>query len=212
MGFVVLGFGVLAVTATLLLALNMRDTGISENSSEVREDKPSEAAADENMVDTLKSMTQETREPSEPAPKVNVSRERQENIKESAITGMWQTQIDGGKAVLQIENNVYRIIISFENPNLSRRYSNGTYRLIKDILVFYPNPAWGAPEVPEGSPSIDYDALTQSEFPILVSRQRNNLVFIHPDDEMVPSGVYRPSDSPLLSLIETGIAVWEPLR
>jgi hypothetical protein len=207
MGFVVLGFGVLAVTATLLLALNMRTPAPPENGT-----TPAATPAEENMVDTLNSMTQETRARAEPEPKVNVSRERQENIKESAITGMWQTAIDGGKAVLQIENNVYRIIISFENPNLSRRYSNGTYRLIKDILVFYPNPAWGAPEVPEGAPNIDYDALTQSEFPILVSRQRNNLVFMHPDDEIVPSGVYRPSDSPLLSLIETGIAVWEPLR
>lgn len=208
-GVVVLGFGVVAVAATIMLALHVR------NGAPSAADKPSpeEIAQQEkeDMTQSLQSMKSEPLE--EKQPEVQVSAERQKKIKEKDIVGLWQTKIDGGKAVLQIENGIYRIIVSFDNKNLERRFSNGTYRMIGDILVLSPRSDWGAPEDKNNPDAANnYRALTGSDFPVLVSRQGGKTIWMGANDaEDIPSDVYVPNINPFLTLIQSGVAVWEPL-
>lgn len=188
-GFVVLGFGVVAVAAVILMALNMNAT-------------PAEQAQQE-LADSVKSMPSE-----ESVPEPATEYKRQKNVKPADITGMWQTNINGGKAVVQIENGVYRIVVSFDNRNLERRYSNGTYRMVDDVMILTPRTEWGPPTT-DGA---EYRPLTVSEFPLLVARDGKKLVWQNPKRADVADGdIYIPNVNPFLTLTQNGVAVWEKL-
>jgi hypothetical protein len=207
-GIVVLGFGIVAVAATIMLALHVRSGSSAATGPSAEE---TAAQEQEDMAQSLQSMKSAPAEQKQP--EIRVSAERQKKIKEKDIAGLWQTQIDGGKAVLQIENGIYRIIVSFENKNLERRFSNGTYKMIGDILVLSPRSDWGPPEDQNNQAAADnYRTLTGSDFPVLVSKQGGKTVWMSANGaEDIPPDVYVPNVNPFLTLIQSGVAVWETL-
>lgn len=214
-GLIVLGLGVAAVIGTIFLALHVR----GQQGGAADKQPTAEAMAEQEKQDMAQSLQSMKSAPAAETPKdfeldPGVSTDRQKKIKEKEIVGLWQARVDGGKAVLQIENGIYRVIVSFENKNLERRYSNGVYKMVGDLLILTPRTDWGPPQDksrPEDTSN--YRTLTVSDFPVLVSRQKNKLVWMNAKNaEGVPADVYIPNINPFLSMTRSGVAVWEPLE
>jgi len=129
---------------------------------------------------------------------------RDKDIKEGEITGAWQANIKNAKLLMQMRRGQYKLVIIPGN-NGNRFYSNGTYTLDGDILLLKPDFNISAPQ----SNVTSYAVLTRSPFPVMVTKNKGNLVFQRP----VPAAnVYVPNIHPLLSRAEYDLVVFDVLK
>ena len=195
LGIAVLGVGVLAVLIVGVLAyrslsFSADGQGAQISREEINAFKEAEPIFEEEQA-------------AEEKPKPTYK--RQKSISERQIVGSWDTQIKGGRALLQLQGGTYRLIIVMDNPAASRWYSNGTYTLQDDLLVLSPNMKWGPPK----SKRFGYRVLTRSNMPVMVSKNRGNLVWQVPGPD---ADIYVPNYHPMLNLTEDKIAVWDVLK
>lgn len=192
-GYVVLGFGLLACIAVVMLFFSA--TGQPEAPNQ-----PPDLIAD-SPVEPAPPASQSPRPAPEP---VVIERpERQEDIKIKEIQGVWQARLKDANAVVQIKDGVYRLIISFDYPGLPRRYSNGTYEMKGDQLILTPKSEWGPQKSADGF--VEYLPLTSVGFSTLVARSKETLVWMTTPDQTVEYHVF-------FRLTPEGMVVWTPLK
>jgi hypothetical protein len=193
-GYVVLGFGALAVIAVLMLAfggsndveLTAEQTALGEELTRI--EAPSEAEAQK--------------------PQQKLYLKRQKKIDADDMQGGWQAVIGDYLTVLQIQKGAFQIIMALPDPNRPRKYYSGTYRILDDLIVLKPEFKWGAPKRPPGS-DITYTRLTASSFPMIVGFDKGNMVWQNaPRSE---TRVYVPPRSPLLSGTNMDYIIWKKM-
>lgn len=129
---------------------------------------------------------------------------RQKNLKESQITGAWDAQLDNARALLQIKDGTFRLIIVERDTQGTRFYVNGTYSLEEDILIFEPDTRSKAP-----SDKYDYRILTRAKMPMLVGKYKGKMVWQVPPEEV---DIYVPNYHAVLSRVPNKIAIWSTLK
>ncbi len=195
-GVVILGVGLLAVLIVGILAYRTFSTPFGEDyqGSQVSEEDIDEFK--NTRPQERKSVVQQEKEK---------SYRRQKSISERDITGNWDTRLKEGRALLQMKDGTYRLIMVNDNPASARLFSNGTYKMQDDLVMFYPNMDWGPPK----SRKYGYRVLTRSSFPVLVSKYKGKLVWQLPGRDV---DVYVPNIHPLLSSTPNDLAVWSVLK
>ncbi len=129
---------------------------------------------------------------------------RQKNISESEITGAWDAQLDNARALLQLKNGTFRLILVERDAQGTRFYINGTYTLEDDILVFQPNARSKAP-----SDKFEYRILTRAKMPMMVGKYKGKMVWQIPPEE---ADIYVPNYHAILNRVPNKIAVWSALK
>lgn len=129
---------------------------------------------------------------------------RQKNIRESDITGAWDAQLDNARALLQLKNGTFRLIIVERAAQGTRFYINGTYTLEEDILVFDPDTRSKPP-----SEKFDYRILTRAKMPMMVGKYKGKMVWQVPPEE---ANIYVPNYHAILNRVPNNIAVWSTLK
>lgn len=131
---------------------------------------------------------------------------RQRRIKEKQITGVWDAKLGNARGLLQMKDGGFRLILIDRTSSSLRYYINGTYTLQEDILLFNPD----VRQVPP-SEKYDYQILTRSEFPVMVSKHKGKMVWQEISDD-VDVDVYVPNNHAVLDRAKNGIAVWSALK
>lgn len=192
-GYVVLGFGTLAVIAMLMIAF-----GGNEDAPQTPEQQNLQkelAAAQTAPVDLAEKK------------ETALQFKRQKKIDQGDMQGGWQAAIGDYLAVMQIQKGAFQIIMALPDPNMPRKYFSGTFTTLDDLIILKPQPQWGEPKKPANSPIV-YDALTSSTFPMIVGFDGGKMVW-----QNVPPGVeervYVPARSPLLSLGDMDYIIWK---
>ena len=190
-GFLVLGFGILAVVAVGLLALQnskgVEDT-INQQAAQSAEEQNDLAEALDGIRDGVRT--------------------QQENAIEDAdldtIKGVWETQLVSGKAVIELKKSKYRMIVAGDGESSRRYYSNGTYEIMEDgVLVLTPNLTSRPPQ-----DSYRYSHVHRGPIPVKIGQQEGYMIWTPPG---IQSKVFVPSIHPFLRLASEQIAVWKKL-
>lgn len=133
------------------------------------------------------------------------SLQSRKTITERQLIGDWDSRIDEGRALLQLREGTYRLVIIMDNKAAARWYSNGYYELSEGgLLVLKPNLDWGAP-----TGQAQYRILTRADMPVIASLYKGRLVWQKPDSNI---DIYVPNTHPFLDLIQSKIAFWRVLK
>jgi hypothetical protein len=201
-GFLVLGFGILAVFAVLILAFGGRGG----------EDSPDAA-----MVETIQAeMAQPQDAETIAVPQIPPSRPyentvefpRQKEIDPAVVVGSWQAMVGRYTGVAQLDGRVFQIILASPDPAAPRTYASGTYRVFDDIIEFTPRTHWPAPS-PPGGVALSYAQLTQASFSVVVTFRGGRMVW-----QNVPHSeprVYTTLRSPLFMDEDINYVAWQKL-
>ena len=212
-GYLVLGFGVLAVIAVAILALNAGDDApasavvapVSAPSTAVAPTKTSSQVAQD--------MATELRDKPITVPVKKIERKdlyfkRQPEISATAVEGSWQSQIGNRTAVLKMSGGSYQISIgTTEQPNM-RIYSSGTYKKTEDIFVFTPQEQWSPPTVPKDQ-TLYYKPLTRAPFPVIAAIDGGKMLWQNPPPQETRVDV--PYSMVLLTPHDTPYVVWQKM-
>lgn len=203
-GYLVLGFGVLAVVAVLILAFS--GGGDKE-----------ERQADARVADSLAQDIVPAPAQPAPAPKPVVQQpierkelyfKRQPNLDAAAMEGSWQAAIGKYTVVLQMQKGSYQIVYAQPDPNSRRLYSLGTYKIVaEDMVELTPRLDWPAPTSRMGA---GYEILTRAEFPILVTFQSGRMLWQNPPQS--EKRVLAPYRSPVTAAEDANYVVWQRLK
>ena len=201
-GYLVLGFGVIAVIAVLILAFGKTDVAPDQ-------DAPKPASASEIKAD-LGNSTRTITAPPAPAPvKKDLFFERDADFDAGDMEGDWQATIGRYTAVLQIRKDVYQLILAGPNPNTPRFYSSGTMKVTEDIIMLNPRMDWPPPKAPAGK-VIVYTKLTRAPFPVIAKFDDGKMLWQNvPQDE---KRVSAPFTSPLFKSENVKLATWQHLK
>ncbi len=145
-----------------------------------------------------------------PDPKLVALKElpRQEKIRFKEMAGNWITNSKKGVAVLKLSpDKKYRIVL-INQQNDDRIYSQGDFDKKGDLLTFTPDRAILPPNSVRGRP-INSSRLTFSPFPIMVSKNNENILWQRPSDDM---GVYVPDSHALLHHFEEEVVIWKRMK
>lgn len=201
-GYVVLGFGLLAVIAVLVLALG----GRGSDNQDTQNDKASVQANAGDLRTDMSSRGQVAA----PVPETekDLFFKRDKKFKAERMEGDWQAAIGRYTAVLQIRKDVYQLILAKTDPAAPRLYSTGTYTVNEDIITLTPQESWPAPASPKGR-IIAYDKLTRAPFPVIARFDGDTLLWQNvPQDE---KRVVAPYTSPLFMSEDVKVATWKKL-
>lgn len=225
-GYIVLGFGVLAVIAVLLVAVNRfggasknvvtqnNVTGVAQTDplpSSVKPVTPQNNQDLQNRVaqDLLGNMKENfSTEPIEiqKKDKNQLLFDRQPNIKPSDIEGSWQANVGKKTAVLQMVNGTYQIIIADPMEYSYRKYSSGNYTMIEDIILFQPRTDWPKPKPPPGT-DVQYSQITMAKFPAIAAIQKGKMLWQNPPAS--EKRVYVPRGLAVAKDTANGLIVWQ---
>lgn len=197
-GYLVLGFGILAVIAVLILAFS----GSGEEGETA--DAPQPVQAQELVT----ALSQQSVAVPAPEPVKDLFFERDADFDAGRMEGDWQAQIGEYTAVLQIRKDVYQIILANNDPNSSRFYSSGTYKVYEDIILLNPRLDWPPPAVPKGK-TINYAPMTRAAFPMIAKYEGGKMLW-----QNVPQAekrVVAPYTSPLFGTENVKVASWKKL-
>ena len=197
-----LGFGVLAVIAVLILAFGKDDAAPSPEAAKLAEQKPT------NARDLMADLTDAPQSP-KPVPKVDLFFERDADFAAGKMEGDWQSAIGRYTAVLQIREGVYQLILASTDPVAPRYYSSGTYKVIEDIVMLTPRMDWPAP-ASVGGKIIAYEKLTRAPFPVIARFDGGDMLW-----QNIPQAEKRvtaPYTSPLFMSEDVKLATWKRLK
>lgn len=194
-GYVILGFGAVALLSMLIIALNSPSIDTDE------------ALPDEQTTARLQETIQQTQTPApraQPAssPAAQLVLPRVKSVNESQVAGGWQAQIGDYVAVLQMKGGAFQVILAHPDPARARLYSSGVYRLIDDIVALEPRLDWKAPV----SQGVFYERLTTGSYPMIAGFKDGAMVWqnVPRDDRRI----YAPPRSPLLLDPARNYIVW----
>lgn len=201
-GYVVLGFGVLAVITVLILAFGGRQ---ASKTAEVPEAKTETATNAQALIADLNTApaTIKARE------KKELYFERDADLDAGDMEGDWQAAIGRYTAVLQIRKDVFQLILATPDPASPRLYSSGTYKVLEDIVLLTPRMDWPEPAT-AGGKAASYSKLTRAPFPVLARFDGDKMLW-----QNVPTSetrVLAPYTSPLFMSEDVGVAVWTRLK
>lgn len=201
-GYLVLGFGVLAVIAVLILAFGNDDVPSKPEAAKIEQAAPANA---KDLMADLSAAPQ----PTKPAPKVDLFFERDPDFAAGKMEGDWQGAIGRYTAVLQIREGVYQLILASTDPVAPRYYSSGTYKVVEDIIMMTPRMDWPAP-ASVGGKIIAYEKLTRAPFPVIARFEGGNMLWQNiPQAEKRVTGPYT---SPLFMSEDVKLATWKRLK
>ncbi len=210
-GYVVLGFGVLAVVTVLILAFS---GGVNVNDAPVPEE--ADVKAIQSELATTAPVQQAAADPqparqAAPLPKRTTGKlsfARQENVTAGDLVGSWQSMMGKYTAVIQMDGKVYQIILASPDPAASRIYSSGTYKILDDIVTFMPRTDWPEPSPGRGA-KLKYDKLTRAPFSLLVAFQKGRMLM-----QNVPQSERRVVTTPYSALFmseKIDYVVWQKI-
>ncbi len=173
-GYIVLGFGLVAVVAVLLLAYAGRspDTDVV-----VPDAKRAEAIGGKStaLIQAPKVIPQKTA--------YKLPFKRQPDFDKSSMDGNWQTMIGMFTSVLQMNQGVYQVILAGDDPYMPRYYSSGTYTVEEDIIKFEPQRSWPKPMTKSGGGN--YQIITTAPFNMMTSMYDGKMLWANiPPDEI----------------------------
>lgn len=204
-GFLVLGFGVLAVVAVAIIAFsgkkevaNKESEGVPQETAQLAE-PPQELVSD--MINT------QAVAPQPPKPELFFKRDPDLDIGD--MKGAWQATIGKYTAVVQLESDVYQVILAQPDPNAARLYSSGTYKVMEDVILFTPRLDWPEPTPAKGK-SIPYEVLTRAPFPILAKIDGDKMMWQNPPQS--ERRVLVPYNSPLFMDENVDYVTWKKLN
>lgn len=195
-GYLVLGFGILAVVAVLMIAFMGRGPDTDVTQPDIQK-----AEAIRAKEDTLIQAPQVI-----PPPLVyKLPFKRQPDFDKSSLDGNWQTMIGMFTSVLQMNKGVYQIILAGDDPYMPRYYSSGTYSLIEDIILFEPQMNWPKPVTKSGGGN--YLPITVAPFNIMTAMYEGKMLWanIPPDEERV-TRIFEP---PVFLSEDVEYVVWK---
>ena len=191
-GIAILALGLVLFVLVVMLAVKKFGGDVPGNQSVITQEE----------IDTFKSQSTESVErKTQKKPIIK----RQKKISENDIAGAWDSRTQEGRALLQLNEGKYKIIIVPSNRGPSRWYSNGTYTLDEGLLTLMPDLSIPAPQ----SDRFQYRVLTRSKFPVAVAKHKGRLIWQVPGDEY---DVYVPTHHPYLNRVKDKIAVWKVLK
>lgn len=129
---------------------------------------------------------------------------RQKKIKEKEIVGAWDATLGTARALLQLNEGTFRLIIIDSSGFNTRFYINGTYTLRDDLLVLEPDPRSKPP-----SEKYNYQILTRSNLPVTVAKYKGKMIWQIPGSDV---DVYVPNNHAVLDRAPNKIAVWSVLK
>ncbi|MFA5593337.1 MAG: hypothetical protein WC989_08505 [Micavibrio sp.] len=139
-------------------------------------------------------------------PQSQLAIRRQSGIDAAQMKGAWQGMIGRFTAVLQLDGVVYQVILASADPNASRIYSSGTYKIMDDIITLTPRSDWPEPVSGAGA-RVSYDKLTRAPFSLIAGFQQGRMVW-----QNVPEGekrVLTTRTSPLFRSENVNYVVWQ---
>lgn len=191
LGFVIFGLGVLAFVIVCFFAFNMFNSGNNtKNTGDVSKEEVEEfrtAQADKKS----ESKSQQ-------------SFKRQKKIKEQEIVGAWDASLGNARALLQLKEGTFRLIVIDRSGFNMRHYINGNYSLEGDILMLDPDVRSLPP-----SDKYNYQLLTRASLPAMVSKHKGKMVWQIPDDD---ADIYVPNNHAILDRVPNKIVVWSVLK
>ena len=176
-GYLVLGFGIVAVVAVLLLAF----MGGGAPDMNVQQPTPSQTA---KISPTKPQELIQARAPV-PPPEYKPPFKRQPNMDVAGLNGNWQGMIGPFTAVVQMNKGVYQIVVASDNISMPRYYSSGTYKVLEDMITFTPQNNWPKPLTQSGKGS--YQAITRSPFSLMSAFYEGKMLWanVPPTEERV---------------------------
>lgn len=210
-GYIVLGFGVLAVIAVGVLAFSGReDLSVPAGT---QAPVPAANALKKAASNTARDMEADLRDK---APTISVEKierkdlyfKRQPNIAAASVEGSWQSRIGKKTVVLKMSGGTFQIVISPDGQQNLRIYSSGTYKKTEDILVFTPDKKWTPPAVPQGQP-LYYQPLTQAVFPVIAALESGKMLWQNPPPQ--EKRVYAPASMVLIGPQDQPYVVWQKM-
>lgn len=159
----------------------------------------------EEDVNSFKNATAVNRaDPRSQKPTKKKAYKRQNSISEKEMAGVWEARIKSGKALLEMNNGTYRLVIIQSNSGDIRYYSNGDYKIENDLVILSPNRKFAAPQ--DGQYS--YRFLTASNMPVIVAKYKGKLIWQEPPSDV---DIYVPPYHPVLDFSDDKILVWNSL-
>lgn len=199
-GYLVLGFGVLAVIAVLILAFG----GSDDDAQRGKSAKTPPASAKDLMAD----LSQPPKTMSAPAARTDLFFEREKDFDSGDMEGDWQASIGRYTAVLQIRKNVYQLILAGDDPVAPRMFSSGTFKVVEDIIMLTPRLDWPPPAQAKGR-FVAYDRLTRAPFPVIARFDGGKMLWQNvPQEE---TRVIAPYTSPVFLSENIKVAVWKKM-
>ncbi|PZQ46623.1 MAG: hypothetical protein DI551_04760 [Micavibrio aeruginosavorus] len=202
-GYLVLGFGVIAIVAVLLLVFGGEKVETAQ--------MPQEATSDQSLKvkpeDLKKQMTNPVRVV-KPAVQDTLYFKRDPDLDVGDMEGDWQGQIGSYTAILQIRKNIYQIILASPDPNAKRLYSSGTFSIAEDMAVLSPRNDWPTPVTKAGS-NIQYQKITVSPFPMLIKFENGSMLWQNPPQS--EKRVIAPRTSPIFMSEPVRYVAWKKL-
>lgn len=199
-GYLVLGFGIVAVVAVLLLAF----MGGGAPDTNVRQPAPGQAA----KIAPLKP--QELIQAPEPVPEPEYKSpfKRQPNMDAAGLDGNWQGMIGQFTAVLQMNKGVYQIILATDDSYMPRYYSSGTYKVLEDMITFTPQNNWPPPVTRSGKGN--YQAITRAPFSLMSAFYEGKMLWanVPPTEERVR----RYLEVPVFMSEDVAYVVWQRIE
>lgn len=227
-GFLVLGFGIVAVLAVGMIALQSPDTAPVQKAAPTPAAKPGDASktvekappalrgsqapvAHEGVVSDLTSLF--SKDPASGAKKKKTGNElyfkRQSDVAAAAFVGSWQAYIGERTAVLRMNGNAYQVIVADVKDYSYRLYSSGSYTVKGDIIQLTPQMSWPAPPVPKGQ-SVTYTTITASPFPVIAAIKGGDMLWQNPPQD--EKGVRVPRALPLMLGENQNYIIWKPVK
>lgn len=220
-GYLVLGFGILAVIAVLIVAAKkFGNTPQPQQATQTQPSQPVPTLPPENTKETQKRIAQDllttmNTAPEKPkaqpkiAPKKDLYFSRQPGLKPESITGAWQALIGQSTAVLQMNGGTYQIVLADPKEYSRRLYSSGTYTILDDMILLNPRMDWSAPTPPVGT-DVFYQSITTAPFPVMVGMKGGRMLWQNPPS--TETRVYVPRAMPLMQDRSQGFITWQRVK
>lgn len=207
-GYLVLGFGLLAVIAVLVLAFSGRggDPQTAEQTSAPAPTLTPALAPGDLVNNDLSAL--ESRRTRSAATSRDLLFERTPKFNASAMEGDWQAMIGRYTAVLQIRKDVFQIILASTDPAAPRYYSSGTFKVTEDIIMLEPRQDWPPPASTSGR--VSYAKLTRAPFAVIARYSDDLMLWQNPPSS--EKRVNGPHTNPIFMAENVRLASWKKIQ
>ena len=202
-GYLVLGFGVLAIITVLILAFGGADKKTTKTTKKETPVKEVVKLAPELLPSAPTAVPKKTE-----APQQELLFKRNPDFEAEKMNGEWQASIGQYTAVLQVDKNVYQVILASENEQVARIYSSGTFKVMEDMVMLTPQKNW--PQPAAASKEIKYRKLTTAAFPVVAYFDGDEMIWQNPP--RTEKRVLAPRKSPLLLSQDQEAILWKRLK
>ncbi len=199
-GFLVLGLGIIALLAVVMIALSSRNGAPDGTSATVKartektaEEKALEAIparvrkyeAPKNVAEDLSSsLPHKIKMPPKQEEKPELFFKRDPSLDAASMIGSWKAAVGSYVAVLDMDGQIYQIVMADPNNYGARLYSAGTYEVLEDMVTLRPQNTWPFPDAPKGQ-GIKYNRITTSPFPVVVALKGDNMFWQNPPESEI---------------------------